>query len=71
VHVGQNEFVIRNQGPAEHELIAFKIDQPVADLALTPDGDLDEEALTNVSDGPNLAPLTSATRTVELPEPGT
>ena len=71
VHVGQNEFVIRNQGPSEHELIAFQIDQPVADLALTPTGDLDEDVLTNVTDGPNLAPFTTATRTVSLPGPGT
>ena len=71
VHVGQNEFLIRNQGPSEHELIAFQIDQPVADLALTPTGDLDEDVLTNVTDGPNLAPFTTATRTVDLPGPGT
>jgi uncharacterized cupredoxin-like copper-binding protein len=71
VHAGVNEFVIRNMGPAEHEFIAFKIEQPIADLALTAAGDLDEEVLTNVSDGPNLAPLTSATREVELTGPGT
>ncbi len=71
VHVGQNEFLIRNQGPSEHELVAFQIDQPVADLAITPEGDLDEDALTNVSDGKNLAPFTTSTRIVDLPGPGT
>ena len=71
VHAGVNDFIIRNNGPSEHELVAFEIDQPVADLARTPDGDLNEDVLTNVSDGDNLAPFTTAVRQVELPAPGT
>ncbi len=58
VHAGVNKFVIRNGGPSEHEFIGFKIDQPVAELALNSDGNLDEEALTSVTDAPNLAPHT-------------
>jgi uncharacterized cupredoxin-like copper-binding protein len=71
VHAGTNQFIIRNKGGEEHELVGFKIDQPVADLALTPDGDLDEDVLTKVSDGDNLPPRTNSKRAVELTAPGT
>jgi uncharacterized cupredoxin-like copper-binding protein len=70
VHIGTNVFVIRNGASQEHELVVFKIDQAVADLALTADGDLDEEVLTSVSDGDNLQPGTDQTRLVKLIEPG-
>jgi uncharacterized cupredoxin-like copper-binding protein len=70
VHIGTNVFVIQNGGSQEHELVVFKIDQPVADLARTPDGNLDEEVLTSVSDGDNLQPGTDQTRLVNLTEPG-
>ena len=42
----------------------------MTDLARTPDGDLDEEVLTSVSDGDNLQPGTGQTRLVNLTEPG-
>ena len=71
VHLGANAFVIHNGGTVEHEFIGFKIDQPVAQLPLTPDGDLDEDVLTNVTDGDNLQPGTEQTRLVDLTEPGT
>jgi uncharacterized cupredoxin-like copper-binding protein len=71
VHLGTNRFLIENRASIEHELVAFKIDQPVADLPRTPTGDLDEDVLDNVSDGDNLAPATSTQRIVKLTEPGT
>jgi len=71
VHVGTNVFLIQNGGSEEHEFIGFKIDQPVAQLALTPDGNLNEDALTNVTDGDNLQPGTDQTRLVNLTEAGT
>ncbi len=71
VHVGSNKFVIRNNGNEEHEFIGFSIDGPVSGLPLTGDGNLDEEALTSITDGPNLAPGSVTTRTVEIPTPGT
>jgi uncharacterized cupredoxin-like copper-binding protein len=71
VHLGTNAFVIQNGGTEEHEFIGFKIDQPVTQLALTPDGDLNEDVLNNVTDGDNLQPGTDQTRLVNLTEPGT
>jgi uncharacterized cupredoxin-like copper-binding protein len=71
VHVGTNVFAIENSGTQEHEFIGFKIDQPVTKLALTSDGDLNEDVLDNVTDGDNLQPGTEQTRTVILTEPGT
>jgi len=71
VHIGTNAFAIENGGTQEHEFIGFKIDQPVASLALTPDGDLNEDVLDNVTDGDNLQPGTDQTRLVNLTEPGT
>lgn len=71
VHLGTNSFVVNNKGQQEHEFIGFKIDRPVAALEMTPDGDLNEDVLTSVTDGPNLAPRESSTRTVELKSPGT
>ncbi|MEI7619355.1 MAG: hypothetical protein WCK14_12115 [Actinomycetota bacterium] len=62
---------MNNKGQQEHEFIGFKIDRPVAALEMTPDGDLNEDVLTSVTDGPNLAPRESSTRTVELKSPGT
>src|SRR5262245_48017218 len=53
VHLGTNAFVIQNGGSEEHEFIGFKIDQPVTQLALAPDGDLNEDVLKNVTDGDN------------------
>ena len=71
VHIGTNVFAIENGGTQEHEFIGFKIDQPVASLAVTPDGDLNEDVLDNVTDGDNLQPGTDQTRLVNLTEPGT
>ncbi len=71
IHVGSNKFVIRDEGGVEHELIGFKIDGPVADLPLTAAGNLDEEQMTNVTDGPNLAPGAADVRTIELATAGT
>ena len=71
VHLGTNTFAISNEGQEEHEFIGFKIDRPVAALELTPDGNLNEDVLTSVTDGPNLAPGTGSTRIVELKSPGT
>jgi uncharacterized cupredoxin-like copper-binding protein len=71
VHLGTNTIVIHNAGAVEHEFIGFKIDRPVADLELNSEGNLNEEALTSVTDGPNMAQNTSSTRIVELTEPGT
>ena len=71
IHTGTNQLLIYNNGDEQHELVVFKIDQPVEALALTPEGDLNEEVLTNVSDGDNVAPKTTATRTVDLTEAGT
>ena len=71
VRLGTNTFVISNDGQEEHEFIGFKIDRPVAELELTPDGNLNEDVLTSVTDGPNLAPGAGSTRVVELKSPGT
>jgi uncharacterized cupredoxin-like copper-binding protein len=70
VHLGTNAFVIQNGGTVEHEFIGFKIDRPVAQLARTPDGDLDEDVLTKVTDGDNLQPGIDQTRVVNLTEAG-
>ena len=69
MHVGSNNFVIRDEGGVEHELIGFKIDELVTSLPLTPEGRLDEEATTNVTDGPNLAPGATSTRTNDISTP--
>jgi uncharacterized cupredoxin-like copper-binding protein len=71
VHIGTNVFAIENTGGQEHEFVGFEIEQPVAQLARTPDGDLNEDVLKSVTDGDNLQPGTDQTRTVILSEPGT
>jgi len=71
VHTGTNQLLIYDTGDEQHELVIFKIDQPVQALALTPEGDLNEDLLTNVSDGDNLSPGTTATRTADLTDAGT
>ncbi len=71
VHLGSNSFFITNAGSVQHEFIGFKIDRPVAELERTPDGDLNEDVLTKVTDGDNLPVGTTSTRPVEITAPGT
>jgi uncharacterized cupredoxin-like copper-binding protein len=54
----------------EHEMLVMKTDLAPSALPLK-NGDIDEEALPPMSDGENIAPGKSQTRTIDLSKPGT
>jgi len=62
-----------NFGTIQHELLVFKSDLPPAAYPVDGSGDIieDDPSITLVSDGDNLDPGTTQTRTVDLTQPGT
>jgi len=72
VAAGTVTFQITNTGTVQHELLVFRSDLPPSAYPLK-DGNIDEEApnITKVSDGDNIDPGATQTRTVDLTQPGT
>jgi len=68
---GKVDFTIANGGTVEHELLVFRTDQPPSAFPIDAEGDINEEALNKISDGDNIAPGASQTRTIDLSQPGT
>jgi uncharacterized cupredoxin-like copper-binding protein len=68
---GRYTFKIHNAGAVEHEFIAFKLASPHAAIPLDKNGDVNEDAMQNVTDGPDIAPGGTQTRVVHLTSPGT
>jgi hypothetical protein len=70
---GQVNFSITNIGTIQHELLVFKSDLAPAAYPVDKKGDIVEDGpgITLVSDGDNLDPGTTQTRTVDLTQPGT
>jgi uncharacterized cupredoxin-like copper-binding protein len=62
-----------NFGTIQHELLVFKSDLPPSGFPLDPDGNIIEDGpgINLVSDGDNLDPGTTQSRTVDLTQPGT
>jgi len=71
VSPGRYTFNIDNTGTVEHELIAFKLSSPTQAIPVDRAGDVNEDALTNATDGENIAPGGAQTRSVDLTAPGT
>jgi uncharacterized cupredoxin-like copper-binding protein len=67
---GVYTYDISNTGAMEHEMLVMKTDLAPSALPLK-NGDIDEEALPPISDGENIAPGKSQTRTIDLSKPGT
>ncbi|MEO8468710.1 MAG: sulfocyanin-like copper-binding protein [Chloroflexota bacterium] len=69
---GQVTFDITNDGSMQHEMLVFKSDLAPADYPVDANGDIIEEGagVTLVSDGDNLDPKGTQSRTVDLSEPG-
>jgi uncharacterized cupredoxin-like copper-binding protein len=69
---GQLSITIDNAGTVPHELLVFRSELSAAAYPLTAAGDIDEEgpSITKMSDGDNLDPGASQTRTVDLTQPG-
>lgn len=61
-----------NFGTIQHELLVFKSDLPPSGFPLDADGNIIEDGpgVNLVSDGDNLDPGTTQTRTVDLTQPG-
>jgi len=61
-----------NFGTIQHELLVFKSDLPPTGFPLDPDGNIIEDGpgINLVSDGDNLDPGTTQSRTVDLTQPG-
>jgi uncharacterized cupredoxin-like copper-binding protein len=72
VAAGKVTFQISNAGKVQHELLVFRSNLAPSAYPLK-DGNIDEEGtgITKVSDGDNLDPGTTQTRTVDLNQPGT
>ena len=72
VAAGKVTFQISNAGKVQHELLVFKSDLAPSAYPLK-DGNIDEEGpgITKVSDGDNLDPGATQTRTVDLSQAGT
>ena len=70
---GQVNFSVTNIGTIQHELLVFKSDLPPSAYPVDSDGNIieDDPSITLVSDGDNLDPGTTQTRTVDLTQPGT
>lgn len=70
---GKVEFTITNGGKTEHELLVFRTDVAPAAFPVDPEGDIVEEApgLNKISDGDNIAPGATQTRSIDLSQPGT
>lgn len=72
VAAGKVTFQITNAGKVQHELLVFRSDLAPSAYPVK-DGNIDEEGpgITKVSDGDNLDPGASQTRSVDLSQPGT
>lgn len=72
IAAGQVTLNIRNDGKVAHELLVFKSSLDVSQYPKV-NGGIDEEGpgITKDSDGDNLDPGTTQTRTVDLSAPGT
>jgi uncharacterized cupredoxin-like copper-binding protein len=72
VAAGKVTFQIHNAGAVQHELLVFRSGLAPNAYPLK-DGDIDEEnpVITKVSDGDNIDPGGSQSRTVDLTQPGT
>ena len=72
VGAGLATFQITNGGAVQHELLVFRSDLAPSAYPMK-DGNIDEEspAITKVSDGDNLLPAGTQSRTVDLSKPGT
>jgi uncharacterized cupredoxin-like copper-binding protein len=68
---GKYTFTIHNSGKIQHELIAFKLSSPTESIPVDKNGDVNEDALNNATDGPNISAGQSQTRVVDLTAPGT
>ena len=70
---GSHTFTITNKGAVIHELLVFKSALDVSKYPTESDGSIAEDAsgITKISDGDNLDPGQSQTRTVDLSQPGT
>jgi uncharacterized cupredoxin-like copper-binding protein len=70
---GQETFAITNVGTITHELLVFRPDVAPAQFPLTADGRINEDAsaMHLLSDGDDVDPGKSQTRTVDLSAPGT
>lgn len=69
---GKYTYNIQNTGKTPHELLVFKSDLTPAPYPMSPDKFNEEGAgITKVSDGDNIDPGKSQTRTVDLTVPGT
>ena len=66
---GKYTFHITNTGKMEHEMLVMKTDLAPAQLPMK-DGDINEDALPPMSDGPNIAPGKTQDRTIDLTKPG-
>ena len=66
---GKYTFHITNTGMMEHEMLVMKTDLAPAQLPMK-DGELNEDALPPMSDGPNIAPGKTQDRTIDLTKPG-
>ncbi len=65
---------ITNTGTVPHELLVFRTDLPPSAYPIDPaTGDLNEDGsgITKVSDGDNLDPHSTQTRSIDLSQPGT
>jgi uncharacterized cupredoxin-like copper-binding protein len=70
---GKHTFSIANDGRTEHELLVFQTGLDPSAFPIGADGDINEEApgMNKVSDGDNIAPGGTQTRSVDLSQPGT
>ena len=70
---GQVTFDITNDGSMQHEMLVFKSDLAPADYPKDANGDIVEEGagVTLISDGDNIEPKGTQSRTVDLSAPGT
>jgi uncharacterized cupredoxin-like copper-binding protein len=70
---GQRNFAITNIGTIQHELLVFKSDLAPSTYPVDGKGNIIEDGpgITLVSDGDNIDPGKTQTRTVDLTQPGT
>ena len=67
---GKYTYTITNTGSMEHEMLVMKTDLAPTALPMK-GGDIDEDALPPLSDGPNIPAGRSQTRSIDLSKSGT
>ncbi|MEA2611454.1 MAG: hypothetical protein QOG32_1180 [Chloroflexota bacterium] len=72
VKAGMVSYTITNTGTEVHELIGFRSSLDPVAYPRQPNGDVNEEGkgITSATDGPNLDPGGTQTRTIDLTTPG-